>query len=99
MLMDALHLSVCVCEHIKFTTHCWDVHAHVVTVLCMAAGAAFLEVPHDSESSTGGSGSAESLPEDAALNPAKPSVPGKHLSMHCISCVLDGYGLSTPAWI
>ena len=41
------------------------------------AGAALVEVPHDSESSTGGSGSGTSLPEDAVLNPVKPSMPGE----------------------
>ncbi len=38
---------------------------------CCDAGAPFVEVPHDSESSTGGS--ATSLPEDAVLNPVKRS--------------------------
>lgn len=41
------------------------------------AGAALVDVPHDSESSTGGSGSGTSLPEDAVLNPVKPSLPGE----------------------
>lgn len=41
------------------------------------AGAALVDVPHDSESSTGGSGSGTSLPEDAVLNPVKPSMPGE----------------------
>lgn len=41
------------------------------------AGAALVDVPHDSESSTGGSGSGKSLPEDAVLNPVKPSVSGE----------------------
>ena len=40
------------------------------------AGAALVDVAHDSESSTGGSGSGVSLPEDAVLNPVKPSRPG-----------------------
>ena len=43
---------------------------HSDVLLC--AGAALIEVPHDSESSAGGSAaSASSLPEDAVLNPAK----------------------------
>ena len=49
-------------------------------------GTAFLEVPHDSESSTGGSGSGESLPEDAVLNPSKPFAPGKDQTVLSSMC-------------
>ena len=45
-------------------------------VACCVAGAPFVEVPHDSESSTGGS--ATSLPEDAVLNPVKRPGPGDY---------------------
>lgn len=48
--------------------------------MSVVAGAALVEVPHDSESSTGGSGSGTSLPEDAVLNPVKPSLPGETLN-------------------
>lgn len=47
---------------------------------CFGAGAPFVEVPHDSESSTGGS--ASSLPEDAVLNPVKRPEPGDQAAQH-----------------
>ena len=47
---------------------------------CCDAGAPFVEVPHDSESSTGGSGT--SLPEDAVLNPVKRPGLGDPTSQH-----------------
>ena len=50
------------------------------------SGAPFVEVAHDSESSTGGS--ASSLPEDAALNPVKPSAPGEPKQAHYAICLL-----------
>ena len=52
------------------------------------AGAPFIEVPHDSESSAGGSAnSATSLPEDAALNPIKRSVAGQYLPVDIVMSV------------
>lgn len=45
----------------------------------LVSGAAFIEVPHDSESSTGGSAtSGTSLREDAVLNPVKQPSSGQH---------------------
>lgn len=41
--------------------------------------AAFLEVPHDSESSTGGS-----FTEDAALNPGKSTLTSEHSQTNCL---------------
>ncbi len=52
---------------------------------CCVAGAPFVEVPHDSESSTGGS--ATSLPEDAVLNPAKRPGPGDPTSQRASHAV------------
>ncbi len=52
---------------------------------CCDAGAPFVEVPHDSESSTGGS--ATSLPEDAVLNPVKRPGPGEQTEQHASHAV------------
>ncbi len=52
---------------------------------CCVAGAPLVEVPHDSESSTGGS--ATSLPEDAVLNPVKRPGPGDHTAQHASHAV------------